>query len=387
MPTSMPIPTQTLHIGFLFLDPHLGRGGLENVLMNITKGLKAENILASVYMLDPATHPEFLKDMVSVHVAKERSRLKQLRPHLPTFLARITDKAILMLKVKDVCRQIEREKQLDALVILDLTDSYNLAAPIIEKTIKRLNIPLISWPHGTLSLTKPKTAAKLRHTMNLFDAHFAISHGIAGELKETYRQENIKIIYNPIESAEIIERDPVQFLFLGRIADPVKRVKPMIEMLQKLQGDWKLDIYGSAGTIEADEAFRQYLLQVDPEKHIRFHGWHENPWSVIDKGGVLLLNSTNEGFSLVLAEAMMRGIACVSTNCPVGPSEIVQNDENGWLFDVNDIDQCQVILQEIIDGKRLLPPQEQVQASVQKFSLEKVILNFKNNLIELIEKR
>ena len=83
----------------------------------------------------------------------------------------------------------------------------------------------------------------------------------------------------------------------------------------------------------------------------------------------------------------MRGIPCVSSDCPVGPNEIVQPGKNGWLFAVDDKKACLTILQEIIDGTRPLPAPELVQASVMKFSLEKVIINFKDQLIQLTDKQ
>lgn len=377
-----------LSIGFIFLDPHLGRGGLETVLMQITKGLKLHNVNSYVYMLDPTEHNEFLADMAGIYVAKEQSFLKKIMPHLPTFLSRLVYKLSIKRRVADICKEITNNKQLDVLLVLDFSDTLNLAHPILKRTLKQLkNIPLILWPHSTLRLLKPKTITKLKKSISLFDGHFAISNGIAQELQEIYQQENISLIYNPIAPAKIIARKHNKFIYLGRIGDPIKRVKELIQILQKLQGEWSLDIYGSTGSDAGDDSFRTYIHHLNMAERVTVHGWYEQPWDEINEAGVLLLNSTNEGFSLVLAEAMMRGIPCVSSDCPVGPNEIIIQGVNGWLFDVDDDQDCLKILQEIIDGTRLLPSPESVQASVMKFSLEKVIINFKENLLQSIEKK
>lgn len=378
---------QECRIGFLLLDQHLGRGGGENVIKNISIGLKEHQIRSHAYMLDPALHTDFLSAFEEIHISKKYSILKTLQQHSPKFIARVISKLCIKLKVKCLFKTINSKKKLDALILLNLSETFNLAAPTIQKSISKLQIPLISWPHGTLSVMKPKTQKRLKKNISICSAHFAISQGIAQELKEIYHQKNTYLIYNPILPATIIPRQHNRFIYLGRIGDPIKRVPELLNTLQRLQGEWFLDIFGSAGSPEKDLAFSQHLATIDPHQKITFHGWKENPWKHITKAGVLLLNSTNEGFSLVLAEAMMRGIPCVSTDCPVGPNEIIQPNVNGWLFEVNNDEHCQQILQEIIDGERTLPHPETVRSSVMKFSLEKVILDFKKNLLELIKKK
>lgn len=78
---------------------------------------------------------------------------------------------------------------------------------------------------------------------------------------------------------------------------------------------------------------------------------------------------------LVIVEAMTRGIAVVSSDCPTGPSEVI-NKENGWLYPVNNEGQLQSIIQSIIDDKHLLPSPIIIQKSVSHFEVSQYGISF-----------
>ena len=45
-----------------------------------------------------------------------------------------------------------------------------------------------------------------------------------------------------------------------------------------------------------------------------------------------MLSSKYEGFPNVLIEALSNNCACISTDCPTGPREIIKNNDNGLLI-------------------------------------------------------
>ena len=75
-----------------------------------------------------------------------------------------------------------------------------------------------------------------------------------------------------------------------------------------------------------------------------------------------------EGFPNALIEAMHMGLACVSADCPTGPSELIDDGENGFLINMDSVEELQEKLQLLINDEQL----------IQKFSKngKKIVQNF-----------
>ena len=65
-------------------------------------------------------------------------------------------------------------------------------------------------------------------------------------------------------------------------------------------------------------------------------GYVENPLKYFSHADVFVLSSLVEGLPNVLVEAMMCGCTPVSTNCPTGPSEVLQDGKYGYLVPMRD---------------------------------------------------
>ena len=65
-------------------------------------------------------------------------------------------------------------------------------------------------------------------------------------------------------------------------------------------------------------------------------GFVDNPYAYMAKSAVFVLSSAWEGFGNVIVEAMAVGTPVVSTNCPNGPEEILDNGKYGELVSVGD---------------------------------------------------
>ena len=61
----------------------------------------------------------------------------------------------------------------------------------------------------------------------------------------------------------------------------------------------------------------------------------KNPYPLMDKMDLFVCSSRAEGYSLVIAEAMILGLPVISTNC-AGPKELLDNGNYGMIVENHD---------------------------------------------------
>lgn len=118
--------------------------------------------------------------------------------------------------------------------------------------------------------------------------------------------------------------------------------------------DWELVIIG--GNIGADDnsilihnLIKKFSLQgivkiLPPTKEI------------LDeylKSSIFVLSSRFEGLPMVMLEAMSIGLATISFDCPTGPKDVIENEVNGILVPMGDIEKLAEGLGRIMDDVKL----------------------------------
>jgi glycosyltransferase involved in cell wall biosynthesis len=165
----------------------------------------------------------------------------------------------------------------------------------------------------------------------------AVSKGVAEDLSLHVKVKTamIEVIYNPVIFPELAEmaKQPVAhkwlnkrkmpvILAVGRL-HPIKDYKTLIKAfaitLKTL--DARLIILGQGAEKEALTSLAEQLGITDK---IDLHGFVQNPYAYMQKADVFVLSSKIEGLGNSLIEAMACGCAVISTNCPSGPSEILE---------------------------------------------------------------
>ncbi|MHC5225198.1 glycosyltransferase [Ignatzschineria sp. LJL83] len=355
--------------------------GTEQVLTTLVSELEKKDIWTKGYFIYEPEDEIFLRSFSNYYSSYMPRILRRKHVLRPRALYKIVHRK----GIERLFQEIE-EDNLDILFVLKIEKEFLKNYSFFSKLKqKKPNLKLISWPHCSLD-KMIDTESSFQEKLQIFDAHFAISDGIAEQLGTRLNQKKVFTVYNPVAiPRSSITRQYNKFIFIGRI-DKDKRVVELINSLKNLKNEnWTLDIIGSTGNREDDLLFNSFIHDSGLEDKIIFHGWKDDPWTMVNSAGLLLLNSTTEGFGLVLVEAMMRGIPCISTDCPIGPASIIKNDINGWLVNMDDDTELIDILDRILSKKLILPREDGIKISVDKFSVASVTRRFHEGLCEVLK--
>ena len=203
-------------------------------------------------------------------------------------------------------------------------------------------------------------------------------------------QRKSKVIFNPINECFIQDESkkfiaPItSFVAAGRITQQ-KNYELLINAFNKakvIKPDIKLDIFG-VGDENYFQHLRGMVKKLNCDASISFKGRSNNLSSEYAKYQAYILSSNFEGMPNALAEAMVSRLICISTDCPTGPSELIENGENGYLVSVSNEDE---LAKTIIDVANLsIQDQERITRNAHNSVLKKcgkeVIIH---NLIEIL---
>ena len=97
---------------------------------------------------------------------------------------------------------------------------------------------------------------------------------------------------------------------------------------------WTLRLHGAG--VEGDR-LRWRAHQLGLEDTVRFAGATQHLGRALARASVFALSSRFEGFGMVLLEAMSKGLAVVSFDCPQGPGELITDGVDGVLVPAEDV--------------------------------------------------
>lgn len=242
---------------------------------------------------------------------------------------------------------------------------------------------LASWVHF------PVARVRMREKLGDADLHLAISGTIAQDLAAYLPQhcDRIYSVYNAVDVASIalLPRPEIpEFLYVGRLMwDDQKRVNDLLSAAARLRGDWHLKIVGAApdSKPEYDAQLKGYAAELGLTDRISWLGWQRDPWAAASKASVLVMPSSREGFPMVLLEAHARGLVCLSSDCESGPSEIVLEGTNGWLFPVGDVERLARLMQQVVDDPSLLPAPGAVRETAYRYAAPAIAQRAKDAIL------
>lgn len=192
---------------------------------------------------------------------------------------------------------------------------------------------------------------------NEFDNIITVSKTVENSFKEVYGQEGkVSTIYNPIDVADVktrgqesiaeFDKGVLNLVTVGRLV-PQKGYDILLRVVKRLKEDgfkFKLRILGEG---ELYGQLFAYIEENSLQDYVELVGFKKNPYPYIANSDLFVCSSRSEGYSLVIAEALVLGVPVISTYCS-GPNELLEDGKYGMLVNNSGDGSC------LYEGLRLL---------------------------------
>jgi glycosyltransferase involved in cell wall biosynthesis len=323
-----------------------------DLVLTIAAGGFLEEVSSKIRIID-------LKAKKPLNLSKLFGLYRYLRREKPTFLISVGDNSNTAGWAKSLAR-------VKTQVIVNVANHLSIHVPNEHGTINKNILPYL-----------------LRWSYLQADGIVAASKGVAEDLSHAtgLPLKNIRVIYNPVVTYDLHKKaqetldhpwfapgEPSVILGAGRLVKQ-KDFPTLIRAFSLLRQNRlaRLMIIGEGGERSRLEAI---VRELNLETDVALPGFVENPYAYMSRSAVFVLSSAWEGFGNVVAEALATGTSVVSTNCPSGPAEILENGKYGKLVPVGDVNS---LAQAILATLEKPTDHELLQQRVQLYTVEGVI--------------
>ena len=284
----------------------------------------------------------------------------------------------------------------------DLLIDFDAGASKYINKLRNINKKVV-WIHNSIPKLKKKKSKIERFGKRLenYDKVVAICDEMKEELGDIYPKIKNKIvrIYNPFDFERVLKlsNDDSELNFTQK-EELKKDYCLAISRLDTVQNDYltlikafkilkdkkiykKLYIIGDG---PSKEEIQSMIEKYDLKEQIKLIGRFKNPYVWLKYCDFFVHSSKYEGFGLVLVEAAILNKLVISSNCPVGPTEILEKGRSGILFDVGNAEMLAEKLEKILSDKEVRKKYiENMDKRKYDFSKEKVIKEYEKLIDEL----
>ena len=239
-----------------------------------------------------------------------------------------------------------------------------------------------------------KTGRAIRKAGKSFpyaDAAVGVSLGVTAELAKVsgISPGRLHTIYNPIVSKNLLQKanetpdhpwcnepGPPIVLAIGRL-DKQKDFPTLLTAFARL-----LSQHSARLIVLGEGPLRPTLLALAHNLHISeyvdFPGFVSNPFAYLANAHLFVLSSRYEGLPTVLIEAMACGCPVVSTDCPFGPAEILENGRWGKLVPTED---PEALAKAMIHTMDTPPQRDTLRERASYFSVDRAVDRYEELLL------
>jgi len=260
---------------------------------------------------------------------------------------------------------------------------------IAVSRLARLRIRVVVVEHAPWSvfirthkfLHRVAIRLSMRFLMPWADERVGVSGGVATDLEllARLRAGTVHAVFNPVtgfkaQASPGPEMSTAQawvnsfgkkVIAIGALKSE-KRFDRLLHAFARLPDrDTVLMILGEGGERKNLETLAQ-TLSIDGR--VFLPGFTRNPAYYLRRADLFVLSSDYEGFGNVVAEALEQGTPVVSTDCPYGPREILEDGKYGTLVPAGDVGALARAMEDALNREH---DHEALRRRAQDFSVDK----------------
>lgn len=200
--------------------------------------------------------------------------------------------------------------------------------------------------------------------------------------QKQFKQSNIPVIGNPLNSIEI-PKDNIReniVISVGRLID-TKNYDQLIAIFSRINNpSWKLVIVGGDALKQHNsETLQKQINDSGMQDRIELAGTQKDINSYLLRSKIFAFTSSSEGFPNAIGEALAAGLPVIAYDCIAGPSDMIQDGENGYLIPLFDQVMFEEKLNKLMGDETLIRTMGNVAVeSVKKYSIENIVSDYYN---------
>ncbi len=309
----------------LFVSYKLCDGGAENVLAKVANHLSYNGNNITILLYQRSDHEYFVDD--SVNVISLGTAASKGENNVSRTINRV--RAI---------RSIVKKEQPSVIIpFLDsmVRESVLATVGLSSKVIATVRNSPFNTPSGEF-------ARKIRNLFCMLSSAVWVQNRDQKAYFNKVIQKKTFIVGNPVNeeflnTKKVYQNKVLKFVTCGRLHEQKNHkflINAFAEVVQ-LYPDITLSIYG-VGPMEAD--LKCYISSLGMDDNIFLMGRTNDVCHTLLEYDCFILSSDFEGMPNALMEAMAVGLPCISTDCPTGPSDLIDQKGNGLLVPIGSVD-------------------------------------------------
>ena len=306
--------------------------GVERTLTDKINYMAEQGHVVTLVTYEQGLHPYVFE--LSPKVACIDLNCRYFTLYKYSLLKRLKEHCAMKRRFKSLLKQVVEERGADVLVTTTYEGIFMDAIMSLRRQVRIIIESHTAFTHDMMEGTILRRISNFFYLQTLKKCHLliALTKGDA----DCWQQHisHVTSVPNAVsfycEQMDFKSREQGRIIAVGRY-HPQKRFDRLIDAFSIIASKyplWHIDIFGEGPD---KDKLQSQIDALDLHNRIRLMPPTKDIKSEYQRSELFVFCSDYEGFGLVLIEAMACGVPPVSTDCPFGPSEIIEDHVSGLL--------------------------------------------------------